>query len=418
VARMTDRTAARLGWTAFAATGILMTATVIVNVTNWSDDNAHRWDAMIAVALFSFSVAGVLIVMRRKRHPTGWIMLAIGLSWQGLLAGSGYAQYALVADPGSLPRPDLILALTGWLWVPGVGLVGTFLILLFPDGHLPSARWRPLALLSFVVMLLSSVVSLVLPGPLDDSNFPEIVNPLGIAPLESVLDIISGSVLLLALCMVGSAVALIQRFRRSRGQERLQLKWLATAAIIVAVTYFIAIAGGAMAELFGVAGRPAWRDVLEQLAVASFLLVPIAIGVAILRHRLYDIDIIVNRALVWGTLTSILTATYFAAVAVLQGLLNPFTGESAIAVAASTLLVAGLFRPLRTRTQAFIDRRFYRRKYDAVLTMEEFSARLRELVDLDDLTNELIVVTNDVIQPAHLSVWLRGPSKDADSFRR
>jgi hypothetical protein len=408
-ANVTGRTAARLGWMAFAAAALMLVVNYVTTGLGWSE-HPSQWDFLLGTALFSFSVAGVLIVIRRGRHPIGWIMLAIGISWEALLAGIGYASYGLVAEPGSLPAPDFVLALTGWLWVPGVGLVGTYLILLFPNGRLPSPRWRVLARLSLLALVLCSTVSLILPGRLDNSNFPGVTNPLGVGALRPLVDVLSGSVLILALCMVASAVALILRFRRSRGQERLQLKWLATAAAIVATSYFVAIAGGAFVALTESGPRPAWMNFLEGIAVGSFLLVPIAVGVAILRHHLYHIDIIVNRALVYGVLTTILSATYFVTVAILQGLLDPFVGESAIAVAASTLLIAALFRPARARTQAFIDRRFYRSRYDAVLTLERFSARLREIVDLDDLTNELIMVTNDVVQPSQLSVWLRTPS--------
>ncbi len=212
---------------------------------------------------------------------------------------------------------------------------------------------------------------------------------------------------MIPISIVGCAVALIRRFRRSHGQERLQLKWLAAGAGATASLYLISVViSVTLVPLLE--AEPVWLRILDEIAFYSFVLIPVTIGIAILKHRLYDIDLIVNRALVYGALTAALTLAYVLGVTVLQALLRPLAGQSQLAVAGSTLAVAALFRPGRSRIQTFIDRRFYRRKYDAGRTLDAFSARLRDEVDLDTLASELVALVGDVLQPAHASVWLRG----------
>lgn len=252
----------------------------------------------------------------------------------------------MIADPDLFPRPDVLIALVSWLWVPGIGLVGTFLVLLFPDGHLPSPRWRRFAWFSAAVLVVSSIALMLAPGPLTESGFPDVQNPLGMEGLRPFLEIASAAVALIPLCIVGCAVALIRRFRRSRGQERLQLKWLATAAGVTAAAYLAAIILTFILDSPWNGKGPAWLNLMQSVAVYSFVLIPLAVGVAILRHRLYDIDLIINRTLVYFALTAALATVYFLGVTVLQGLFSPITGESGLAVAGSTLTVAALFTPL------------------------------------------------------------------------
>ncbi|MBA3350687.1 MAG: hypothetical protein H0T12_09060 [Actinobacteria bacterium] len=230
-------------------------------------------------------------------------------------------------------------------------------------------------------------------------------NPLGLEALRPFVPGVFLTIVLIPMSIVGCAVALIARFRRSRGQDRLQLKWLAAGAGATASLYFITVVPSLLLDLGS--GEPLWLRVLSQISVYSFVLIPVAIGMAILKHRLYDIDVIINRTLVYGALTAALTLAYVLAVTILQALLRPFAGKSQLAVAGSTLAVATLFRPARARIQTFIDRRFYRRKYDAGRTLEAFSARLRDEIDLDALTGELVGLVGDVMQPSHASLWLR-----------
>jgi hypothetical protein len=212
--------------------------------------------------------------------------------------------------------------------------------------------------------------------------------------------------------IVASAVALVGRYRRSRAEERVQLKWLTAAGATVACLYLVAMAGSLTYVFSDSRADPVWGQVLDQVALVSFGLIPIAIGMAILKHRLYDIDLIINRTLVYGALTAVLATTYFGIVVLLQGLV-PGAGDSDLTIAASTLAVAALFRPLRARVQSFIDRRFYRRKVDAQHTLESFSSRLRDDVDLDHLSADLLGVVRDTMQPEHASLWLRRASSTA-----
>jgi hypothetical protein len=301
------------------------------------------------------------------------------------------------------------LALNEPTWVPPVVLMGTFVILLFPDGHLPSPRWRKVAWLSAITLVVVFVVILIAPGTLAESGYPQVENPFGMRGLRSLFRALTFSLALIPVCFVACAVSLVQRFRRARGHERLQLKWLATAGAMVAGAFVVMMGLGLP---FIVLDRepPDWVQVVQQFVPPLFALIPIAIGVAILRHRLYDIDLIINRTLVYGLLTAALTIAYLLLVTLLQNVLRPFTGQSELAVAGSTLAVAAMFRPLRLRIQAFIDRRFYRTKYDAVHTLESFSARLRNEIDIDALSKELVALVANVMEPRQVSLWLRESS--------
>ena len=359
------------------------------------------------LAVLSFPFVGALIVHRQARNRIGWVLLAIGGAFVPFALLDAYAAYGLELEPGSLPRPDLALALAAPGWIPFIVLSGTFLILLFPDGRLPSPRWRTWAWLCAIVMSLSFAGVLVLPGSLEESGYGEIANPLALDALRPVAGAVFVVIALIPVSIVGCATALIIRFRRSHGQERLQLKWLALGAGATATLYLLALVASLTKDSLGDAD-PGWVTVLQTVAVYSFLLIPTAIGVAILRHRLYDIDVIVNRALVYGALTATLGLSYLGGVLLLQQLFAPLTRGSDLAIAGSTLAVAALFRPLRSRIQRAVDRRFFRGRYDAAQIVETFSARLRDRVDLDALGGELEAVVRETMAPAHVSLWLRG----------
>jgi hypothetical protein len=357
-------------------------------------------ELLIFVTFLAFPIVGALIASRHPKNPVGWICLAIGLFWMLIFLGDSI--------PGSGPYPVTIAALTQATWVPPVGLLGIYLILLFPDGKLPSRRWRPLAWISGVVMVLASLGITFAPGPLE--GHPGVRNPFGLEGAPSWVATAGIVILLmLPLCMLASALSLVMRYRRSKGEEREQIKWIAFAASVVVIVYLIAMVGSLFFPLgWGGAGTPLWLGLLQQAALASFTAVPIAVGFAVLKYRLYDIDIVINRTLVYGTLTITLVALYFGGIVVLQRLFVLLTGQqSTLAVVASTLAIAALFVPLRRRVQGFVDRRFYRRKYDARKTLEAFSAKLREETDLEALNSELVGVVRETMQPAHVSVWLR-----------
>ena len=395
---MRERTAARLAWVMLGCIALVAAALLAIDV------GAGLGIDPFALVMLSFPVVGALVAARQPGNAVGWVMLAVGVVAVLGDLPVGYAQYALDIRPGSLPRPDFALALGAPMWVPLIGLMGTFVILLFPDGRLPSRRWRPWAWFCALGMILSFIGILLTPDSFTDVGYPGIRNPLGIVALPEAALVIIFSI---PIGILGCAAALIQRFRRSHGQDRLQLKWLAAGAGATATVYLAAMVATLTLDAPWDGRGPLWLTTLQDVAAFSFVLIPVAVGIAILKYRLYDIDLIINRTLVYGALTATLTAAYLLAVTILQGLLSPVAGRSQLAVAGSTLAVAALFRPGRARIQGFIDRRFYRRKYDAARTLETFSASLRDVVDLDALTGELAVLIGDVMQPAHVSVWLR-----------
>jgi hypothetical protein len=351
---------------------------------------------------------GALIASRRPENPIGWICLVAGLFWTLIALDDQYTAYGL-ATTGVVPFPAAVVALSQWLWVPPVGLLSIYLILLFPDGRLPSRRWRPLAWFSGAVMALVSLAIVLAPGPLPDLG--GVRNPFGLEGYPWIADATNVIPALLPLCTLASALSLVLRYRRSGSEQREQIKWIAFAGSFVGLMSLITVVSTLIfapefADSTGT--QPLWLGVLQDVELLSFAGIPVAVGIAVLRYRLYDIDVIINRTLVYGSLTATLIALYFGGIVVLQRLFVLLTGQqSTLAVVASTLLIAALFNPLRRRIQSFIDRRFYRRKYDARKTLEAFTAKLRDETDFDALNAELVGVVNETIQPAHVSLWLR-----------
>jgi hypothetical protein len=375
-------------------------------------------DMLTSMPVLAFPIVGALIASRRPRNPIGWICLADGLLWTFLGMIATYGIYGL-ARPGSVAFPVAVYALGEWLWVPAVGLVAIYLILLFPDGRLPSSRWRPLAWLSGVAILLGSAASGLSPGPIADLG--GIRNPYGLEGQPWVADTANAILVVFLVCILASVLSLILRYRLALGERRQQIKWIAFAASFVGFGFVSAMASGLIVlafapESWGSANiPPLWFDLLFSVVLLSFGGVPIAVGAAVLRYRLYDIDLLINRALVYGALTVLLTATYFGGVVGLQAVVRSLTGQgSTLAVVASTLAIAALFVPLRRRVQGFVDRSFYRRKYDAAKTLEAFNARLREETDLDALSSDVVGVVRRTMQPAHVSLWLRPDPESED----
>ena len=391
---------------------------VLVNRASVSE----RWDAdftlsgVLAQGLFlAFPVVGALIASRRPRNPIGWICLADGLLWMLSNVFDVYTVYGL-SVPGSLPFPLVAAGINNWLWIPAIGLIGTYMFLLFPDGSLPSRRWRPLAWLSGVVILFGSVSVALTPDRL--FNSADLRNPFGIEGQQWIGIAGFSFLLMLPVCMLLSAVSLLLRFRHSEGEERQQVKWIAFAAGIIGVLYLIVmiVSFVSPAPSWFDAGSPLWMDILDYAVLLSFTGIPIAVGFAVLKYRLYDIDIIINRTLVYGSLTAMLVVLYFSAIVLLQRVFDVLTGageKSTLTVVASTLLIAALFNPLRRILQSFVDRRFYRRKYDAAKTLASFNSRLREETDLDSLRGDVLGVVRETMQPAHVSLWLRLDTVDA-----
>jgi hypothetical protein len=340
------------------------------------------------VAYTAFTGMGSLILARRPGHVIGWLFSAIGLSATLSVLAEEYAKYALVTSSGSLPFGLAAAWASNWLWVPSVLLPTSFVLLLFPDGQLPSWRWRPVAWLAAGVLATVMVALAIVPEPLD--SLPRFANPLGIDMLAGVLDVVFAAVGPLYLIVTaGCVAAVIARFRRSRGDERQQLKWFAYAAGLILVFLL----------LNGLAGDP--TNLFFGVGLTLF---PLATGIAVLRYRLYDIDRIISHTLVYGLLTAILGLGYAVVVIILGQLLGQ---DTSLAVAGATLAMAAAFQPLRRRIQAVVDRRFNRRRYDATRTIEAFTARLRDEIDLDSLSAELLAVVDQTMQPTTASLWLR-----------
>ena len=359
----------------------------------------------LCVSALSLSTVGALIAYRRTGNPIGWLFCASGLLF-GVQAFAGeYALYALFVARSSLTGGVVSWWLASWVWVAATQLV-LFLFLLFPDGRLLSPRWRIVAWLIAGGILLDAASFALVPGPLIESDthgLAPVQNPFGVGSAVRFLNSV-GIVLnpILAVLVVAPIAALFLRFWRSTGEERQQIKWViyAVAVLTVAITV-VSIWPALDGSLIG-----------TVLFLAGFLAIPTAVGIAILRYRLYDIDLIINRTLVYGSLTAMLVALYFGGIVALQRFFVALTGQqSTLAVVASTLLIAALFNPLRRRIQSFIDRRFYRRKYDAEKTLEAFSAKLREETDLDALNDDLVGVVRETMQPAHVSLWLRSEAR-------
>jgi hypothetical protein len=365
--------------------------------------NRHQIADVTSVAIvllaISFPLVGAVVAARRPQNPLGWIFCAIGI-WYGLtILGEAYGIYTLRTAPGSLPGGGLMSWLGNWAWAPALGLFMTFALLLFPDGRLPSHRWRPVAWLS-----AASIVLICVPGGawswpqrgvgLVESNQEGLEHAPRLVPLLG-----QAGILLMLLCGLASAVALLVRFRRSRGVERQQLKWFAFAGVVTVagiVLIILPISYGLISPV----------SVLVALPVLVSM--PVAAGVAIVRHRLYDIDRIINRTLVYGLLTTLLAAVYAGLVLILGQVFGGVGRDPpSWAVAGATLAVAALFQPARRRIQAVVDRRFNRRKYNASKTVEAFSVRLRDEVDLDALAAELLAVADQTMQPTTVSLWLR-----------
>ena len=412
---MTDRSLIRLAWSLCATTLLVLTLSLLLIFFGWSTplpQGATPWrdQVLSLVGIVGAPVLGGLIASRRPRNPYGWLWLGFGLGLTLQQLAVSYATYARVVGPGTLVAPltiSEVLELGGPL---ALGLA-PFLVLLFPTGRLPSQRWRPLAWIA----VLSGTTILVL-----DLFFDQADEVGGIVTIT-----VSAAVIVTFNALALSALSLMVRYRRASGVERQQLKWFAFAAVLggffLVGQQLIWLASFLMVYLLG-GDLPSLSGSLENLLnVAVNVCLYAAVGIAILRYRLYAIDIIINRTLVYGSLTITLVALYFGGIVVLQRVFISLTGQgSQLAIVASTLAIAALFNPLRRRIQSFIDRRFYRSKYDAAKILQDFSVRLRDETDLAALESELKGAIKETVHPEHVSLWLRpdpGP-QDGSQGRR
>ena len=367
----------RLPW----AIWLLTVAVFAAIVPSALDDGLGLFLSYVLFVL-AFTTVGALVASRQPRNAIGWLLMLAGLSYVlgGVSASAGDDPPALVAWFGE------------WIWLVGIGPVATFGLLLFPTGHLPSPRWRPVAWLAVVALILAVGAVAFKPGRFEDSA---IENPVGIPGLPDGAG--TAALLVLLVALAGSIASLRARYHAAGPLERMQLKWLLYAAALVAAGVVITAPLEALLGETGVA----ITNVVVTLTLGT---VPVAMGIAILRHRLYDVDLVIRRTLVYGVLTATLGATYLGLVL----LIGLAVGRSGLAVAVSTLAVAALFRPALARIQGAVDRRFYRRRYDAAQTLEAFGAHLRDELDLEALAADVRAVVRDTVQPAHVSLWLRG----------
>ena len=395
---MSIRAATWLAWSLMVLSVVLLVSGIALDqMTRSTAQGRPYYDSVtLSVLALAFSVVGAIIASRQPRNAIGWIFGGVGVTIGFSSFAGDYAEFWLASGFGRGVLGETAAWFSSWSWTLMVYLPTSFLLLLFPDGRLPSPRWRPVAWCS-VLGLIGFLAGYTLePGPLED--FPRIMNPYGVDSLILEAVAVAGAILASA-SMVASAISLIVRMRRARRAERQQIKWLAYGGVLVVGAVFV---GGVISVWIGEVGY--------ALTSLGLLGVPIFTGVAITRYRLYEIDIVINRTLVYGALTAALVAVYFGGVATLHTLFRALTGQEQqpqLAIVVSTLAIAALFNPLRRRIQSFIDRRFYRRKYDTRKTLESFSAKLRDETDLQVLNNELVSVVRETIEPSHVSLWLR-----------
>ncbi len=374
---------------------------VLLGLSDGVVDESPVASAAFTVMAIVYLAVGGLVATRLPHNPVGWLLFGAGL-FQGLTSVTyGYAALTLDVATGEGPASGLAAAwVTSWSWTLPLLGAPALLFLLFPNGRPVGPRWHGAVALVPLGLLLVLAGAGFAEGALTNSPRPAAANPLGVLPRD-LADAISAAgfgIAVIALVLGGCSVAV--RLRRARGVERLQLKWLVWSATPLPL-YLV---GGLVRLLLdGATG-----GLLAELGlVACLIVVPLAVGTAVLRYRLYDIDVVINRTLVYVTLTVTLAASYLASVLVLRFTLDPLTSGSDLAVAASTLAVAALFRPLRARIQSLVDRRFYRARYDAVRTLDEFATRLRDELDLESLQRDLRTVVLDTVHPVRVSLWLR-----------
>jgi hypothetical protein len=398
---MSRRAAAWLAWSLVAVSLLIMALGLLLIFLGWSTPlpkgwHPWRYQAIDAFGLIGAPILGGLIASRRPKNPYGWLWIGFGLGFALVTFAQAYAAYALVVAAGSLPAPRTVSVLAESEGFAVAVALLPLLLLLFPDGRLPSQRWRFVA---WSIIAVGSVVVICAPLLSEPAN-RRFVNPIGIegAAGEAIGVLAFGGLYVLFGAIALSGLSLVLRYRRAAGVERQQIKWFAYAAVLfcgfLVLTSFL-------------------PDLLNSLlGSAAVLGLSASVGVAILKYRLYDIDLIINRTLVYGSLTAALVGVYFGGIVVLQSALRALTGqESTLAVVASTLAIAALFNPLRRRVQALVDRRFYRRKYDAAKTLAAFNTRLRDETELDTLSSDVVGVVRETMQPAHVSLWLREPER-------
>ena len=431
---MSRRTAAWLAWSLCALCVVLIALGLLLQLLTgflpFAEPRQGFGFAVLAGVLsLAYPAVGALIASRLPTNPIGWFFCSLGLLYAVQRVLVSYADYAL-NENFALPGEEYVAWVSTWMF-SAIPTVVVFLMLLFPNSRLPSRRWRIVAWVALCGAALTALGDMFMPGELPSHRYLD--NPfgeLGLIGGFATEDLFGASIVLgmtlLAVSILAALLSLMVRLRRARGDERQQLKWFLYAAVPLTVLGSLnmgnsIVIGFTTTFLF----RPVYLlpslalyKALDYVTWFALLVVPVFTYIAILKYRLYDTDLVINRALVYGSLTALLAAVYFGGVTATQAIFHTLTGQlkqPQLAIVVSTLVIAALFNPLRRRIQAFIDRRFYRRKYDARKTLETFSAQLRNETDLEALSNDLVGVVRETMQPAHVSLWLRpyaGPTDE------
>jgi hypothetical protein len=346
------------------------------------------------MTVFAFIAGGLgfAITVRQPRNGVGWIFLLAATFAAVYELAEAYVAYAIVVRGGAIPAGEWAAWVGSWLWVPTTALIPTFLFLVFPDGRLPSPRWRPVVWYGAFALSVFTATIALLPGPLYGA--PSVRNPLSPFAGEIAIDqTILPLFVMLFLEVALAVVALVRRFRSSTGVERLQLKWIAYASVIYAIGVFL--------------DSNFDHPLFQLVDFIGLCAIPAAAAVAVFRYRLYEIEILINRTLVYGATSAAIGATFFVGIVAVQAVLRPFTSGSELSIAASTLVSFALFQPIRRRVQDAVDRRFDRSRYDAARTLDVFADRLRDEVDLDALRDDLLGAVRETMAPTHSSLWLK-----------
>ena len=368
------------------------------------DTGKTETDLGFLLSFCLFPIIGYILAIRRPDNAISWLMLGIGAAF-GLSALVGsYASYAINGGVGGEHLGAIALAFDQPMWLPIVGLPATFLILLFPDGHLPSPRWRWFAWVLGISMVITFLAILFGPGRFEESAFPNVVNPLGSEALRPVLAVATGAIIMLPIGVIGSLVSLVQRFRRSTGIERLQLRWLVTAAGTVAILYASALVFS-FNSAWGADSTPGWVAVIQSLAIVSFGLIPIAIGVSVLRYHLFDIDLVINRALLLAAMVVFITIVYVAIVVGVGALVGSQSTPVLSAVAAAVVALA--FQPARRRAQRFADRLVYGKRATPYEVLSQFSDRLGNAYANEELLPRMARALAEGTGASRADVWVR-----------
>ena len=402
---MTHR-APRVAWGLFGASILLKICAVALVLAMRVDQRPADGFAFLiwTPGVVAFAIVGALIAARRPGNAIGWIFLAVGVAEPVFLVAEQYSRIGTIIAPGSLPGAGVagvFSATTSSALMFGILLTG----LLFPTGHLPSRRWRPVLALSVAWLGVVVASTILAAGPISETL--PVANP---AAAPGAVGTLAADIRLVAdsagaVLLMFTAPALIIRWRRSEGSERAQLAWLVYAIAVLLVTVAVVVPIYDLGLLGPI--TPSVDIALSALLVLAVAGLPVAAGIAILRHRLYDIDVVVRRTVVYAVLVAILGAVYVAVVLALQAVLAGLTGNDTLPVALSTLVIAALFGPVRGRVRAAVDRRFFRSQYDAQRTLEDFSARVRDEVELDAVGRTLLDVAGQAVRPASAGVWLR-----------